>query len=495
MLRPRSIAALILIGLSITLAPLIGAVITALVQVDRLTELGQDAMRETQAVAQRSRGLLNDLIEMRRPYLQYQVTGDEDFYSIYLERRAALVESLRGLDDRQFTPRSQEHLADLVRQEQILFEALPEPSHWIAPVPGDDVTLAWTNLSNTGRALLSESADLIDTRIDQMTARADAVQRAMLVQAAAVIPGTLFLAALFFGLVTRPMKEIGRAIRRLGAQDLKQRITVHGPRDVQELGELLNWLRQRIQQLEQQKMAFLRHISHELKTPLTTIRSGSELLVDGLNDSSEENAEIARIIHANGLQLQRLIEDLLRFSETQNVVSDLDMIDAVDLESVVQGVLASQALTSTSKDIAVTTDLETVHVRGDPNRLRIVVDNLLTNATKYTPPGGRIRVSLRAAGSCAVLDVEDNGPGVDESETERIFEPFQQGSADYRASVKGTGLGLSIAKEYVEAHDGHIRVVGSSAGAHFRVSVPIDGPQGVSQVPRDRVADGVLVGV
>jgi two-component system sensor histidine kinase GlrK len=124
-----------------------------------------------------------------------------------------------------------------------------------------------------------------------------------------------------------------------------------------------------------------------------------------------------------------------------------------------------------------------------------VIDNLLTNATKYTPRGGRIRVSLRAAGSCAVLDVEDNGPGVDESETERIFEPFQQGSADYRASVKGTGLGLSIAKEYVEAHDGHIRVVGSSAGAHFRVSVPIDGPQGVSQVPRDRVADGVLVGV
>jgi two-component system sensor histidine kinase GlrK len=291
------------------------------------------------------------------------------------------------------------------------------------------------------------------------------------------------------------MKEIGRAIRRLGAQDLKQRITVHGPRDVQELGELLNWLRQRIQQLEQQKMAFLRHISHELKTPLTTIRSGSELLVEGLNDSSEENAEIARIIHANGLQLQHLIEDLLRFSETQNVGSDLDVVDAVDLESVVRGVLASQALTSTAKDIAVLADLEAVQVRGDPNRLRIVIDNLLTNATKYTPRGGRIRVSLRAAGSCAVLDVEDSGPGVDESETERIFEPFQQGSAEYRASVKGTGLGLSIAKEYVEAHDGHIRVVGSSAGAHFRVSVPIGGPQGVSQVPSDRVADSVLVGV
>jgi len=493
--RPRSIAALILIGLSVTLIPLIGAVVTAVMQVDRLAELGQDAVRETQQVTQQSRSLLNDLIEMRRPYLQYQVTGDQDFYSIYLERRAALIESLRTLDDRQFTPRAREHLADLVRQERILFEALPEPSQWSAPVPSGDGALAWTDVSNTARALRSESAGLIDTRIDDLTGRADAVQRTMLVLAAAVIPGTLFLAALFFGLITRPMKEIGHAIRRLGAQDLKQRITVHGPRDVQELGELLNWLRQRIQQLEQQKMAFLRHISHELKTPLTTIRSGSELLAEELSGSSDENAEVARIIHANGLQLQRLIEDLLRFSETQNVATDPDMVDAVDLESIIRAVLAAQALTSTAKGIAVATDLDRVSVRGDPNRLRIVIDNLLTNATKYTPQGGNIHVSLRAAGSCAVLDVEDSGPGVDESETEQIFEPFQQGSAEYRASVKGTGLGLSIAKEYVEAHDGHIRVVGSAAGAHFRVSVPIGGPQGVPHVSRDSVAGNSLVGV
>jgi len=486
---------LILIGLSVTLAPLIGAVITALVHVDRLAEAGQDAVRETQQVTQQSRGLLNALIEMRRPYMQYQVTGDQDFYSIYLERRAALIDSLRSLDDRQFTPRAREHLADLVRQEQVLFESLPEPSHWIAPVPSGDGALAWTDVSNTARALLSESAGLIDTRIDDMTGRADALQRSMLVQAAAIIPGTLFLAALFFGLVTRPLREIGRAIRRLGAQDLDQRITVHGPRDVQELGELLNWLRQRIQQLEQQKMAFLRHISHELKTPLTTIRSGSELLAEELSDSSEENAEIARIIHENGLQLQRLIEDLLRFSETQNVGSDLDVVDAVDLESMIRAVLATQALTASAKLIDVTADLESVSVRGDPNRLRIVIDNLLTNATKYTPRGGTIRVSLRAAGSCAVLDVHDSGPGVDESETERIFEPFQQGSAQYRASVKGTGLGLSIAKEYVEAHDGHIRVVGSASGAHFRVSVPIGGPQGVPLVSRDRIPGSVFVGV
>jgi two-component system sensor histidine kinase GlrK len=494
MFRPRSIATLILIGLSVTLTPLIAALITAVVQVDGLAALGRDTVHETQEVTAQSRSLLDGLIEMRRPFMQYQVTGDADFYAIYLERRAAFVESLRGLDEQQFTPRAQEHLADLVGQERAVFESVPEPAHWLA-APAGRGERAWIDLSNAARAVLAESAGLIDTRVDNVTRRADTLQRAMLVQAAALIPGTIFLAALFFGLVTRPMKQIGRAIRRLGAQDFDQPIAVRGPSDVQELGELLDWLRQRIQQLEQQKIAFLRHISHELKTPLTTIRSGSELLVEGLSDGSEESAEIAKIIHANGLQLQRLIEDLLRFSETQNVVTDLELVDAVDLEPVIRGVLAAQTLVSGAKDIDLTTDLEPVRVRGDPNKLRIVVDNLLTNATKYTPRGGRIRVALRAAGSCAVLDVEDNGPGVDESETERIFEPFQQGSAEYRASVKGTGLGLSIAKEYVEAHDGHIRVVDSTVGAHFRVSVPIAGPRGVPQVSRGRIGGGVLVGM
>jgi two-component system sensor histidine kinase GlrK len=190
-----------------------------------------------------------------------------------------------------------------------------------------------------------------------------------------------------------------------------------------------------------------------------------------------------------------LIEDLLRFSETQDVVTGLELSDSIDLVSIVDGVVAAHALASNAKDIAVKAELAPVSVRGDENKLKVVVDNLLSNATKYTPWGGRIHIALRAAGSCAVLDVEDTGPGVDESEVKRIFEPFQKGSAECSASVKGTGLGLSIASEYVEAHDGHIRVVASTTGAHFRVSIPIAGPRGVRKVSRARDGRSVLVGV
>jgi two-component system sensor histidine kinase GlrK len=496
MFRPKSIATLILIGLSVTLMPLIAAVVTAVMQVDRLAEMSRTAVQEAEDVTSQSRRLLESLTEMRRPFLQYQVTGDEDFYGLYLERRAEFAASLRNLGDRRLSGRGRAHLLELARREQALFESLTRPPQWQdTDLARRDAERVWMEVSSAAQAMLAESDASIDTYVNEMTGRADALQRSLVVQAAALIPGTILIAALFFRLVTRPLRALGGAIRRLGAHEFAEPIRVHGPRDVQELGELLDWLRQRIEQLEEQKITFLRHISHELKTPLTTIRTGSELLVEGLGERSNEEAEISRIIHANGLELQRLIEDLLRFSETQDVVTGLELSDSIDLVSIVDGVVAAHALASNAKDIAVKAELAPVSVRGDENKLKVVVDNLLSNATKYTPWGGRIHIALRAAGSCAVLDVEDTGPGVDESEVKRIFEPFQKGSAECSASVKGTGLGLSIASEYVEAHDGHIRVVASTTGAHFRVSIPIAGPRGVRKVSRARDGRSVLVGV
>jgi two-component system sensor histidine kinase GlrK len=129
-----------------------------------------------------------------------------------------------------------------------------------------------------------------------------------------------------------------------------------------------------------------------------------------------------------------------------------------------------------AKDIVVEQRLGDVRVRGDKGKLKIVVDNLLGNAIKFTPPEGGIRVTLASGDGFAELDVEDSGPGIDRADAERIFEPFVQGGAEYEASVKGTGLGLAIVKEYAEAHGGAVAVVESDAGAHFRVRLPIAGP-------------------
>ena len=172
-----------------------------------------------------------------------------------------------------------------------------------------------------------------------------------------------------------------------------------------------------------------------------------------------------------------MVEDLLQFAKTQEIVTDLKVVEAVALRELAASVVAAQRIAAAAKQIAVEQNLAAVQVRGDENKLRIVLDNLLANAIKYTPAGGRVSLSLTNRDGYAVIDVVDTGPGVAEEERQKIFQPFQQGQAQYQSSVKGTGLGLAIAKEYVEAHDGYIEVVASAEGAHFRAAVPIAGPE------------------
>jgi two-component system sensor histidine kinase GlrK len=117
--------------------------------------------------------------------------------------------------------------------------------------------------------------------------------------------------------------------------------------------------------------------------------------------------------------------------------------------------------------------LNPVLVEGDADKLRVVVDNLITNAIKFSPREGVVHVSLGRNDGHALLDVSDDGPGVAAEEAERIFEPFFRGTRARRGTVKGSGLGLAIAKEYVLAHRGKIKVVREGRGGHFRVTLPV----------------------
>lgn len=476
MYRPRSIVRLILIGFAVALTPLIVAVVTAIVQVDRLSEDSRAAVLEAEMATQQSRSLVERLTEMQRALGQYRVLGDANLYANYSDARTAFRNAIENLLELNLTDAGRTELRTLQKREQALFDEYASTSG-LARAENADLAKKWTLLANGARAVLAESGKLIEEQANVTTSTADALQQTLLLQAAAIIPASLLLAAVFVVLITRPMRQIGDAIRLLGARDFARTIEVQGPRDVEDLGRQLDWLRRRIQELEHQKITFLRHISHELKTPLTTIREGSELLAESLGEDAPEEAEISRIMRSNSLHLQRLIEDLLQFGKTQELITDLKIKKSVDLGAIVETVVATQSVASSAKNICIDPHLAQMRVRGDENKLRIIIDNLLTNAIKYTPSGGRVDISLRRHKEWAVVDVRDTGPGIDAAEKQKIFEPFQQGQAEYEASVKGTGLGLAIAKEYAEAHDGYIKVVDAERGAHFRVVLPVAGPK------------------
>jgi two-component system sensor histidine kinase GlrK len=259
----------------------------------------------------------------------------------------------------------------------------------------------------------------------------------------------------------------------LGGADFESAVKVEGPHDIQQLGHRLDWLRRQLAELDQQKLLFLQHVSHELKTPLTAIREGIALLQDRIaGPLTSDQAEIVDILHTNDLQLQKEVEALLDFNLALNQEKP-DSAELISFDQLIQDTVAKHQLEFMSRSITLETSLAPVKLKGDRVQLMSVVDNLLSNAIKHSPRDSRIDILLAEDKQNAQLDVIDNGPGIDQDDETRIFEPFYQGSDAQQGAVSGTGLGLAIANRYVLLHHGSINVINSTKGAHFRVVLPL----------------------
>jgi len=276
-------------------------------------------------------------------------------------------------------------------------------------------------------------------------------------------------------LIARPIRQLDQAIRQMGTADFTHPIEVNGPQDLRYLGQRLEWLRSRLSDLEAQQQRFLRHVSHELKTPLTAVREGAELLRDNVGGKlSPEQRDIVRIVRENTLSLQKLIEDLLSYHQTKAM--EPQTLGPVFLPDVIRTVVKEHKLAALARIVSFEAKLRPATVVGDGEKIRTIVDNLVSNAIKYSPRSGTITLSLAADKGSAVLDVVDQGHGVDRDDRGRIFDSFYQGKPPTEGRVKGSGLGLAIAREYALAHGGRIEVMDRADGgngAHFRLWLPL----------------------
>jgi two-component system sensor histidine kinase GlrK len=240
------------------------------------------------------------------------------------------------------------------------------------------------------------------------------------------------------------------------------------------LGERLEWLRQRLVELEAQKTKFLHHLSHELKTPLTALREGSELLADGSSGAlNRQQSEIAEILRHNSVQLQRLIEGLLSYQQALASTNHLEL-RTVDLADVARNVAEAHKLAAAARNLALRLDIAPAVLRADADKLRVVLDNLISNAIKYSPQAGTVCLAVRTEADAVVIEVDDAGPGITAQDSARVFDWFFQGKLGHQGRIKGSGLGLAIAREFVHAHRGRIEVIADGRpGAHFRVTLPV----------------------
>jgi len=470
---PRSFLKFILLGFLLVSLPLLYALVELIVSLDRLGTQSQQAVLQAAQAGRASRQLYEQAITLERVVRQHLILDDPQLIEDYGRLRQDFRQTSQQLQQLPLDRAQLSQLEKLTDGEARLYSLLkssPRPA-------GASKILAdgYADLAEGAQAMLNTSSALAEREIERLqeTAAEGRKTWGYLALAAGLI--ALALAITFAVLIARPIRQLDLAVRQMGTADFTHAIEVNGPRDLRYLGQRLEWLRTRLHELETQQTRFLHHVSHELKTPLTAVREGAELLRDRVGgELSAEQREIVRIVRENTLHLQKLIEDLLTYHQTRNI--EPQTLGPVALADVIRRVVREHKLAALARMITFEAKLRPATLIGDGEKVRVIVDNLLSNAIKYSPLSGLVGIRLGVEDGGAVLDVIDQGPGIDPADRPHIFESFYQGSPAPDGRIKGSGLGLAIAREYALAHGGRIELLDRTdgkRGAHFRLWLPL----------------------
>lgn len=334
----------------------------------------------------------------------------------------------------------------------------------------------------TARETVGREADRRTELRDEISG--DTRDTALLV-AAGLLAGLTGALLLFSGLISsmrRPLEELVDAAGRLATGDRSARVEVGGLSETATLGAAFNEMAEELEQeesrreqLDRLKDEFVLTASHELRSPLTSVQGFAELLMLDRDSLTPRQRETVEIILDNCRHLVRLLNDLLdlarsdagRLSLQPRPTEVAPLVDDVVRTMRAQTEAGNQSLTA-----GIQPGLPLINV--EPDRIRQILVNLLTNAHEYSPEGASIHVSAQAIGAEVEIAVTDNGPGIPSEQLERIFDRFTRGDAGLTQRVGGTGLGLAISKSLVELHGGSIVAESvEGQGSTFRVRLPI----------------------
>ncbi len=468
-IQPPTLLVLIGLGFLVVALPLVAAIVTAIVQVDSLSRDSHKALVSVQQNASISRALADRARELERAARQYQALADPAYKDLYYQHRGeveAMLQRLMTVNEHSELRASLDRARQSEARANEIFERIGHGR------TDENLEAAFSALRDDVLVIVQELNAKARDLSNAMPEKADTLQGLLMSQAALVIPLSLGLAVVFSLLVSRSVGQINSGIRLLGRGMLREPIQVKGTRDLEELGQRLDWLRVRLLELEAQNAEFLRNVSHELKTPLTNIREGTRLLLDDNGNSADpaERLAITRILESNSIRLQQLIEQLLRYGADSAFKPDPGY-EVVHFDRIVAEAIDKMNVAQAARQTKLKSWLAPAMVRGNAKRLRVIVDNLLSNAIKYAPSGGEVDVVLDSSDGMVLLDVRDNGPGVSDQDAPHVFDWFYTGTQPADSVIGGTGMGLAIAQEYAQQHDGHIVLLPSAAGAHFRLTL------------------------
>ena len=467
----------LLLGVFLLIAVLLSATsVHALLTLDRLAAHSREAGQHAIALTENAQRLAERSVAMERSARQFLVLDDPAFRQRYAEAwrdaQAALAAVAAGLPGA--PPQT---FADWNQRSEAAWAVLQTPRARRASrqqALNQALNQALGGLPAISQALEDEVKREVERRNQLLLDELDQRRGVLTGQVAAAIAVAALLAVGFGAWVSRPLKQIEQAIHRLGENRYGDAIAVEGPNDLRRLGQQLNWLRQRLSDLEADKSRFLRHISHELKTPLAALVEGVALLEDQvLGALTPQQREIAAILRQNTASLQNQIEDLLRYNAANFDAQHL-LRAPYEPAALLHEVIAHQQLQLQARGLVARVDGAPRALPMDHDKMAVALGNLLSNALRFSPQGGTVRFALDEHQGMLRIDCIDQGPGVAEEDAERVFEPFYQGERQPPGARRGNGIGLSIVREYVQAHGGSLQLLPSQAGAHFRIELPYD---------------------
>lgn len=468
LLYPSSIRVLTLVGFALVSLPLIIVLILSLVRIGHLSQQSASAIRNASRLEFASRQLVETLDNVERSASQYKVLHDADFWRAYITWRKefhAQVRYLKTVDSRLDRP-----LASIVALEKSIDADL---ENRLDKVSLEDLQARYISLGRQTNELFHTDRAIINGEVSSVESSAAAASQTIL-YSVLVIPLTLIVALLFIRSITRPLNLLKPQIKELQLGNLNHPISATGASEVVEIATILDDMRRQLLALEEGKNQFIMHVSHDFKTPLAALKEGAALLQDGTaGHLTDAQKEISSIISDSVNQLQSLIEDLLNFNMVlDDSLARRDLVCSMHDE--LARVLDERRLQLDAKSLRPTIVGRNFTMHIHPQHMRAIFDNLISNAIRFSPPGGEIQIQSALDTEHLRIEVADCGPGIPPDARDMVFEPFFSTHASYEGSLKSTGLGLSIVNQLVHKYRGEVRAACQAIGGRIIIEFGCD---------------------
>lgn len=456
------------------IAVMAGVNLYALFQLRQLTALSTEMALYHYPAVEAAKRLQDSLYEQLNSEKKFWATKDPAFLNAVREETEEFRHSLQQLGTQDKVTDS----AGLLQETSRLLDkrlALLEDE---LPLANDTSTAAQPDYEQRRDALIDGMSSAIQRYIDLHEAGVSSgvsVSRANAARAEAVTE-RLVLIALLFGLalagiasytILRPLRQLQRHIKHIGQGQFGTPLHITAPAELKDLVDTVNWMGAKLQELDDMKADFLAHVSHELRTPMTSIQEGTHLLLDEIpGPLQQEQRTTLRIMADSCRRLIYLISTILDLSKMDAGMMEYCIVPT-DLKRIADICINKVRLLADSKHVQLLLEDpgQRVWVKADAARIEQVLDNLLSNALKFSPEGGVVKVQMKPGAATGSLEVavSDAGPGIAAEDIPHIFERFYQGRLRAKHASAGSGLGLALAKKVVEAHGGQIWI-DSAAG-------------------------------